>query len=348
MFGLTPIFFLASTLVYAAPVPRAALDAPTLLKNGQTAQNLNAQFQNISASDSCQTDSIGCIAGDLANCVDSKWQTQGCPNSLSCFVVPLLSRPGINVTCTSEKNALSTIQATGASGEIAVAGADQHTSNTTDPDTEAADSGDDTCDPDTDDEDSGDDTCEPEDGQNDDDNGDDTCESDGDASASSGASTTPVATSTSRPAAQKTKTVTATPPADAGVATVTVTVTPSTAAPLTTVSVTALPSSVASQATTTVLSGAAASSLLSLLSAQGGDFSTTIVGSPSATSRPVIQLTKPAAAPTPSAADNAGASSSSASRLIIQLTQPAAAPTAANNADASPAATANPFSFSDY
>ncbi|KAJ7484482.1 hypothetical protein FB451DRAFT_1028201, partial [Mycena latifolia] len=116
MFGLTPFYILlASTLVYAAPVPRATLDAPTLLKNGQTAQNINAQFQNMSANDSCNTGDVACIKGDLATCVDDKWQTESCPQSLSCFAVPLVGQTGVNVTCTSERNALSTIKATGAS-----------------------------------------------------------------------------------------------------------------------------------------------------------------------------------------------------------------------------------------
>ncbi|KAJ7731148.1 hypothetical protein DFH07DRAFT_755820, partial [Mycena maculata] len=115
MFALTPIYFLfASTLVSAAPVPRAALDAAGLLKNGQEAQNLNAQFQNLTTSDACTSGDTACIGGDLATCVDDKWQTQGCPNSLSCFAVPLITETGANVTCTSERNALSVIEATGA------------------------------------------------------------------------------------------------------------------------------------------------------------------------------------------------------------------------------------------
>jgi hypothetical protein len=58
MFGLTSFYFLlASTLVSAAPVPRATLDAATLLKNGQTAQNLNAGFQNLTATDACKSES---------------------------------------------------------------------------------------------------------------------------------------------------------------------------------------------------------------------------------------------------------------------------------------------------
>ncbi|KAJ7716086.1 hypothetical protein B0H16DRAFT_1614626 [Mycena metata] len=124
MFSLTSFYFLlASTLVSAAPVPRATLDKSALLQNGLIAQNLNFQFQNLTANDACNTGDVACIKGDFATCVDDKWQTQGCLNSLSCFVVPFLSQPGANVTCTSERNALSTIVSTGASNQIAVANA---------------------------------------------------------------------------------------------------------------------------------------------------------------------------------------------------------------------------------
>jgi len=41
----------ASTFVQSAPTP--ALDVATLLKNGQEAQKLNAQFQTIKLSDAC-------------------------------------------------------------------------------------------------------------------------------------------------------------------------------------------------------------------------------------------------------------------------------------------------------
>ncbi|KAJ7636981.1 hypothetical protein FB45DRAFT_742399, partial [Roridomyces roridus] len=147
MFSLTPFYLLVSaTLINAAPVlvSRDVLDAASLLKNGQDAQNLNAQFQNLTTADACTAGQVACINGDLANCVNTKWQTQGCPSSLSCFAVPLVSQPGTNVTCTSEKNALSTIQSTGASNQIAVA---------------SDSSDDDTCDPDTDDN-GDDDTCD--------------------------------------------------------------------------------------------------------------------------------------------------------------------------------------------
>ncbi|KAJ7098343.1 hypothetical protein C8R44DRAFT_811395 [Mycena epipterygia] len=324
MFGLTSLYFLvASTFVYAAPVPRATLDTATLLKNGQTAQNLNAQFQNLTATEACNTGDVACIGGDLASCVDDKWKTESCPNGLSCFAVPMLSQTGVNVTCTSEKNALSMIHASGATDVIALANDDP------------------------------DDTCESDNGDDNEDDGDDTCESEGSSSAA--------AASTKPPSASATKTfastATSTPTADGGETTITVTVTPSASIAIVTVpasTVFTLPP------TTTVVTGADAASILSLLSAEGHTAVTTIVNaapsgvpsdpnavanapsvvsgsaSASASSRPIIQLTGLGAAPTLSAANNANAG-----KPVLTLL-----PVDAAAATASPAA--NPFPFSDY
>ncbi|KAJ7054410.1 hypothetical protein C8F01DRAFT_1323893 [Mycena amicta] len=137
MFTLSTLA-LFSTLALAVPVPRAKLDTATLLKNGRTAQNLNAQYQNTSASDACTCAWKICIAVNnaLASCVDSKWQLKQCVDSLSCFAVPSLTASGVNVTCTSERNTLSAIKSTGASNVVALANED-----------------DESCDPDTGDDD---------------------------------------------------------------------------------------------------------------------------------------------------------------------------------------------------
>lgn len=197
-----------------------------------------------------------------------------------------------------------------------------------------------------------DDTCESDNGDDDNaDDGDDTCESEGSSSAA--------AASTKSPSAGATKTFTSTatarPTADSGETTITVTVTPSASIAVVTVpasTVFTLPPS------TTVVAGAAAASILSLLSAEGHTAVTTIVnaapsGVPSdpnavadapsavsasaaasASSRPIIQLTGLGAAPTPSAANNVNAD---AGKPVLTLL-PAAT--------ASPAA--DPFPFSDY
>lgn len=58
MFYLTRIAFaisLCSSLAHSAPT--AALDAPSLLANGQEAQKLNAVFQSLKESDACTSKS---------------------------------------------------------------------------------------------------------------------------------------------------------------------------------------------------------------------------------------------------------------------------------------------------
>jgi hypothetical protein len=47
------ITFVAFAYTFVQSAPTAALDAATLLNNGQEAQKLNAQFQTIKLSDAC-------------------------------------------------------------------------------------------------------------------------------------------------------------------------------------------------------------------------------------------------------------------------------------------------------
>ncbi|KAJ7201691.1 hypothetical protein GGX14DRAFT_655855 [Mycena pura] len=340
MFGLTSLALIfSSTLVYAAPVPRANLvaDNDTLLNNGLTAQKLNAQFQNLTTDDACTTGDVACIRGALANCVASKWTIQPCPASLSCFAVPSLTGSGVNVNCTSERNALSINQAA---------------LNATDDSGEA-------CEPDSgDNEDgadngNGDDTCDSDGG--DDDNGDDTCDGDGGDGESPSAS-----------AGTTTVTATATPTAS-GEKTVTVTVTPDSPA-TTTVSV-AVPTDISILGPfTTTISGGEVSSLISSLLASGASVVTTVSPSASGLAPPdasepdssIIQLT-PAPSSTASASasasaaapdqDNAAAPIASAASQPV-LTLVPAAPAAATSGSvplaASASSAANPFGFADY
>ncbi|TFK41509.1 hypothetical protein BDQ12DRAFT_710592 [Crucibulum laeve] len=111
---------LASTFVHAAPT---ALDAATLLRNGQTAQQLNTQFSSLKITDACNAGEQACVEGSIATCTDGKWDTSKgrCAKSQECFAIPSVSKEGTNLTCTSEKSALSIITASGAKGGIAVA-----------------------------------------------------------------------------------------------------------------------------------------------------------------------------------------------------------------------------------
>jgi hypothetical protein len=96
--------------VLSAP---AALDRGALLKNAQTAQALNARFQNMARTDKCNGESwrvfrpiqgltagrlldgeSACIDGQRAVCVDSAWELTRCPGSRKCFALPSIRRPG--------------------------------------------------------------------------------------------------------------------------------------------------------------------------------------------------------------------------------------------------------------
>jgi hypothetical protein len=106
----------ASTFVQSAPTP--ALDVATLLKNGQEAQKLNAQFQTIKLSDACggtgwerftrpnfalNADfdlavglTTACVGNAISNCVNNAWDsTNGtCSKSQQCFAIPNVQSDG--------------------------------------------------------------------------------------------------------------------------------------------------------------------------------------------------------------------------------------------------------------
>jgi len=114
------LFVLTTTFVHSAPT--ASLDSATLLNNALEAQKLNAQFQTAdsTATGSCNNGDTTCIQGAIASCVNGQFDTsQGrCPPTQQCFALPSVNTDGTIITCTSEKNALSLIEAAGASGGI--------------------------------------------------------------------------------------------------------------------------------------------------------------------------------------------------------------------------------------
>ncbi|KAF9566525.1 hypothetical protein CPC08DRAFT_758861 [Agrocybe pediades] len=113
------ITYLSVSLVQSAPTG-AALDAATLLANGQAAQKLNSQFLTSKPSDSCQDDQIACIDNSIATCVNGQFDASKgkCSKSQTCFALPNVREVGTFLTCTSAKSALSLIEATGATGGI--------------------------------------------------------------------------------------------------------------------------------------------------------------------------------------------------------------------------------------
>ncbi|KIM42152.1 hypothetical protein M413DRAFT_444619 [Hebeloma cylindrosporum] len=134
MFYQAVVAFLAFAFTFVQSAPTAALDAATLLKNGQEAQNLNAQFKTIKLSDACGGTGLtaACVGNAISNCVNNAWNsTNGaCSKSQQCFAIPNVQSNGTTLTCTSEKNALSVINASGAKGGIAGADASGSTNGT--------------------------------------------------------------------------------------------------------------------------------------------------------------------------------------------------------------------------
>jgi hypothetical protein len=102
----------------ALSAPLVPVDPPTLLQNGQDAQALNSEFQNLTTSDLCISGQRACISKALALCVFSNWITETCPPSQQCFALPSVHYNGTFVACTSQAEALSIISATGATGGI--------------------------------------------------------------------------------------------------------------------------------------------------------------------------------------------------------------------------------------
>ncbi|KAG6902052.1 hypothetical protein C0995_005109 [Termitomyces sp. Mi166 len=109
---------ITSTLVLGAPTK--APDAAMLLENGGAAQKLNTAYQTLKATDPCIDGDKACITGGIVSCQNGTWvEGQGaCSKSQACFALPSNQKAGTLVTCTTEKNALSAIEATGATGGI--------------------------------------------------------------------------------------------------------------------------------------------------------------------------------------------------------------------------------------
>ncbi|KAG6856007.1 hypothetical protein H0H87_008484 [Tephrocybe sp. NHM501043] len=114
------IFMAMSASTSALGVYMKKLDNSTMLKNGQAAQKLNVAYQTMNATDACIDDSKACIYGAVASCRNATWVIgQGkCSKSQQCFALPSTQEAGTIVTCTTQKSAVSAIEATGAKGGI--------------------------------------------------------------------------------------------------------------------------------------------------------------------------------------------------------------------------------------
>ncbi|KDQ60106.1 hypothetical protein JAAARDRAFT_32486 [Jaapia argillacea MUCL 33604] len=113
------LFFLAASVVHVARAVPTPLDANTLLQNGQAAQILNAEFQNLTITDACDAGQLACISGRRALCTtNGTWETARCSLGHQCFALPSVRENGTFLACTSEVNAESIISATGVQGGI--------------------------------------------------------------------------------------------------------------------------------------------------------------------------------------------------------------------------------------
>ncbi|KZP25722.1 hypothetical protein FIBSPDRAFT_929149 [Athelia psychrophila] len=133
------VVLFALPFVSAAPT---ALGPSALLQNGIAAQQLNAAFLTLKATDPCNSSDVACVSGLPAQCSKmGVWKTEKCSGgkSKSCFALPLVRANGTFLACTSKADALSIISATGSQGGItgdghATSGSPNGSSRSTAPD----------------------------------------------------------------------------------------------------------------------------------------------------------------------------------------------------------------------
>lgn len=104
----------------AAPVSSASASSSGSfqLQNGQAAQGLNAKFATLTANATCNEGDQACINGGFAQCVSGSFVVQQCATGTTCFALPLVNKAGTSLACTTESDAQSRIQATGAQGGL--------------------------------------------------------------------------------------------------------------------------------------------------------------------------------------------------------------------------------------
>ena len=114
------IAVLGSLITLVRSAPTAALDAATLLQNGQEAQQLNSIFQNLTATDPCSgkativarkfslsnkiAGQVACVQNSISTCANGTWDTSKgrCANTQNCFAIPSVRAGGV-VSLATEK-----------------------------------------------------------------------------------------------------------------------------------------------------------------------------------------------------------------------------------------------------
>jgi len=104
-----------------SPAPPApANNAPPAGKDadGRAAQQLNAKFATLTPESQCSVGELACVQSAFAQCVEGKFVSTPCATGTICAALPLVNKSGTVITCTTESDAISRIQATGATGGL--------------------------------------------------------------------------------------------------------------------------------------------------------------------------------------------------------------------------------------
>jgi len=88
------------------------------LQNGHDAQKLNAKFAKLNPGSQCTAGEQACINGGFAQCVGGNFAITQCAAGTICAALPLVNKPGTSLACTTKKDALARIAATGATGGL--------------------------------------------------------------------------------------------------------------------------------------------------------------------------------------------------------------------------------------
>lgn len=102
----------------ASPAPASLATGSFQLKNGQAAQQLNAQFAALTPDSPCTSGENACVGSDFAQCVGGNFVTQSCGATLMCAALPLINSAGTSITCTTQADAVTRIANTGATGGL--------------------------------------------------------------------------------------------------------------------------------------------------------------------------------------------------------------------------------------
>ncbi|OCH93946.1 hypothetical protein OBBRIDRAFT_712920, partial [Obba rivulosa] len=94
--------------------------APTSFEkqNALDAQQLNAQFATLKATDACTEGQQACVESAFAQCVNGTWTLTQCVKDTSCVALPLVNKPGTTISCDTQSDALQRFQDAGVQGGL--------------------------------------------------------------------------------------------------------------------------------------------------------------------------------------------------------------------------------------